>query len=64
MDQVLDIKELTMYLHCSESTVRKLVRTNAIPYYRVAKRIFFRKIFIDKWIADQCENKINIEVEA
>ena len=54
MEDVFDIKELAEYLHCSESTVRKLVRKKEIPSFRVAYRIFFKKSLIDLWINKQC----------
>ena len=57
-DNVLDVKQVAEYLHCSASTIRKLIRTNEIPYYRVAYRIFFNKQIIDNWIENQCRENI------
>lgn len=62
MDEVFDIKEVATYLHCSESTIRKLVRNNGIPFYRIARRIFFRKTFIDNWVMSQCRENIEQKV--
>ena len=53
-EKVFDIKELKQYLRCSESTIRKLIRNKAIPNYRIASRIFFKKRLIDAWIQNQC----------
>lgn len=50
---VFDVKEVAKYLNCSISTIRKLVTNNSIPYYRIGTRIFFRKLSIDTWIAQQ-----------
>lgn len=54
MEDVFNLQELTKYLHCSESTVRKLIRNNEIPSFRIASRIFFKKELIDMWIQKQC----------
>ena len=54
MGEVFDVKELTQYLRCSESTVRKLIRNREIPNFRIANRIFFKKALIDIWIQNQC----------
>ena len=60
MNEVFYIKELAEYLHCSESTIRKLVRNKVIPSFRIANRIFFRKNFIDMWINNQCTNNCEV----
>lgn len=60
MNEVFNIKELANYLHCSESTIRKLVRNKVIPSFRIANRIFFRKNFIDMWINNQCTNNCEL----
>ncbi len=60
MDEVFNIKELANYLHCSESTIRKLVRNKVIPSFRIANRIFFRKNFIDTWVNNQCTNSYEV----
>ena len=52
--ETMDVKEVAEYLHCSQSTIRKLLKKNAIPSFRVAYRIFFKKELIDLWIHNQC----------
>ncbi len=54
MEDVLDVKEVADYLHCSQSTIRKLLRKKEIPNFRVAYRIFFKKSLIDSWVNNQC----------
>ena len=54
IEEVFDVKELTKYLRCSESTVRKLIRQKEIPNFRVANRILFKRALIDAWIQNQC----------
>ncbi len=50
MEEVLNVKELTQYLRCSDSTVRKLIKNKEIPNFRTANRIYFKKALIDMWI--------------
>lgn len=54
MEDVFNVQELTEYLRCSQSTVRKLIRNNEILSFRIASRIFFKKALIDMWIQKQC----------
>lgn len=54
MNEVFTVKEVAEYLHCSQSTIRKLLKNNQIPSFRVAYRIFFEKSLIDLWIKNQC----------
>ncbi|WP_245585820.1 helix-turn-helix domain-containing protein [Paenibacillus pinihumi] len=45
---ILNIKEASAYLKISESTLRKMVSANEIPFFRQRGQIFFRQIDIDK----------------
>lgn len=56
--EVLTVKELAMYLRCSESKIRNLVRDNAIPNFRIGAKINFNKEAINNWIKLQ-EQKNN-----
>ena len=60
MDEVFDIKELTRYLRCSDSTVRKLIKNREIPNFRIANRIYFKKALIDIWIQNQCMKSVEV----
>lgn len=60
MEEVFDVKELTKYLRCSNSTVRKLVKKKEIPNFRIANRIFFKKELIDIWIQNQCMQSVEV----
>ena len=60
MDEVFDVKELTKYLRCSDSTVRKLIKNREIPNFRVANRIYFKKALIDIWIQNQCMKSVEV----
>ena len=52
--------ELTQYLHCSDSTVRKLIKNREIPNFRIANRIYFKKALIDMWIQNQCMRSVEV----
>lgn len=56
---VFNVPEVCNYLHTSQSSIRKLVRTNQIPHYRILSRIFFDKQMIDAWINNQQINNFN-----
>lgn len=60
MDEVFDVKELTRYLRCSDSTVRKLIKNKEIPNFRIANRIYFKKALIDIWIQNQCLKSVEV----
>ena len=60
MNEVFDVKELTRYLHCSDSTVRKLIKNKEIPNFRIANRIYFKKALIDMWIQNQCMRSVEV----
>ena len=60
MDEIFDVKELTRYLRCSDSTVRKLIKNREIPNFRIANRIYFKKALIDIWIQNQCMKSVEV----
>ena len=56
MSETFNIKELSGYLKCSTSELRKLIRNQSIPYYRIGNKIFFKRLSIENWISEQ-ENR-------
>lgn len=60
MEETFDVKELTRYLRCSDSTVRKLIKNREIPNFRIANRIYFKKALIDIWIQNQCLKSVEV----
>ena len=60
MEEVLNVKELTQYLRCSDSTVRKLIKNKEIPNFRIANRIYFKKALIDMWIQNQYMRSVEV----
>ena len=61
---IFNVPELCEYLHISQSSARKLIRTNSIPYYRVLSKIFFDKHAIDNWIEKQQDENSNQSLKA
>lgn len=60
MEETFDVKELTRYLRCSDSTVRKLIKNREIPNFRIANRIYFKKELIDIGIQNQCLKSVEV----
>lgn len=58
--EVLNVKELTKYLRCSDSTVRKLIKNKEIPNFKIANRFYFKKELIDIWIQNQCMKSMEV----
>jgi len=53
---VLNVKELAEYLHCSIMSIRRMIYNKEIPYFTIGNRYFFKKDSIDSYIAN-CEMK-------
>lgn len=51
--QIFSVKEVAQYLECSQSSIRSLVRDNAIPFFRIGVKLNFNKDAIDNWIHRQ-----------
>lgn len=49
-EKIMNIKEIAMFLNCSVSTIRNLIRERKIPHFRVGMKIYFRKSVILNWI--------------
>ncbi len=48
--EICNIKDLSSYLKISVSEIRKLVRQNKIPHFRVGNRIKFDINSINLWV--------------
>ena len=61
----LTIKELSEYIptNPSESTIRRMVRAQVIPYSRAGKRLLFQKSDIDNWLLNSKSKSVG-QVEA
>ena len=53
--RVLDSVEAAEYLGISYWLIRKLVRENKIPYYKIESKTIFTKEILDKYIQDSLE---------
>lgn len=51
-NNLLNIKDLSVYLNVSVSLLRKLVKRNQIPYNRLGVKLMFQKSEIDKWLKE------------
>lgn len=47
--EILNLKEVSCYLHCSISLLRKLIYENEISYLEY----YFKKEILDKWIVSK-----------
>ena len=54
--EIIDIKEVAKYLNVSVSSIRKLIRTDKLPFLMIGKKYAFDKEKINKWIESK-ENK-------
>lgn len=61
--ETYNIKELSKYLKCSVSELRKLVKNRDIPFFRVGKKIFFKHTSIEEWILRQENINTNKNLE-
>ncbi len=55
--EICNIKDLSSYLKISVSEIRKLVRQNKIPHFRVGNRIKFDINSINLWVENMEENQ-------
>ena len=49
-DILLTRRELMDYIRIKPSTLRKLMLRNEFPYFKLERRVLFRKDDIDKWL--------------
>ncbi|MCL6456981.1 MAG: helix-turn-helix domain-containing protein [Gorillibacterium sp.] len=47
---VFSLKEASAYLHISESTLRRMIETQEIPFFRLRGQLFFRQSDLDTHI--------------
>ena len=49
---IFNVKQVSKYLNVSESCIRKAIRENKIPHFRIMSKILFDKSKIDDFISD------------
>lgn len=52
-DTTMGVTEVADYIGCSTSMVRKLIHTKEIPFYKLGRKIVFKKSIIDLWISNK-----------
>jgi excisionase family DNA binding protein len=50
MEAIFSVPKAAKLIGLSERTVRELVYTNKIPFYRIGVRILFRESELEKWL--------------
>lgn len=49
---IFTLTELCEYIKLSKSSIRKLIKKQKIPFFKVLNKYFFDKKNIDKWLND------------
>ncbi len=60
----LKIKDIAEYLHVSEKTVYRWVRSGKIPNYKVNNQYRFKKAEIEKWVLQKHSKKNNVCIDS
>ena len=60
--EVMTIKEIATFLHCSQSNIRNMVKANEIPHFRLGYRIYFNKNTIETWLHNKEMQSLNNKV--
>ena len=50
MEQLLSVKELALYLKCTEQTIRRYVLAKKIPYRKIDRMVRFWPSEIQEWV--------------
>ena len=58
MEEYLTIEELCEYLKISKQTVYLMTSRDAIPFFKVGRRLRFRREAIDKWAKEKEKMKV------
>lgn len=65
VNELMDMKEVVLYLKISSSAIYKLTSSNRIPHYKNGKKVYFKKSEIDEWVfANRIKTMDEIEDEA
>lgn len=55
---LMTVSEVSRYLGCSVSTVRRLVGRSQIPHFRLGKLVRFRRTELDAWLVQHHEGQV------
>lgn len=53
--RLLSVSEAARYIGISERNLRGLIAERKIPFVRIRRRIVFRLVDLDRWIAEHVE---------
>jgi len=56
LDAVMTVEQVASYLHCSPTTIYRLLKKKAIPAFRLGSDWRFNRESIDQWRQRQEEN--------
>jgi excisionase family DNA binding protein len=63
VEQLLSVKELAIYLKCTEQTIRRYILAKKIPYHKIDRMVRFWPSEIKEWVnsgkAVEITGKIN-----
>lgn len=54
--EILNIKELSNWIHISNSKIRQLIYNNEIPVFKLGNRYFFKRDIIEQWLLNKHNN--------
>lgn len=57
--EVMTVNEIALFLHCSTSNIRNMVKANEIPHFRLGYRIYFNKETITQWLRNKEMQSLN-----
>lgn len=55
---LMTVSDVSAYLRCSASTVRRLVSRSEIPHFRLGKLVRFRRSELDAWLVRYHEGQL------
>jgi excisionase family DNA binding protein len=59
MENIMNMKELADYLHCSVMSVRRMIYEKKIQFFRIGNRYYFKLNYIESWINKQLMQNLN-----
>jgi|Deesub1362B_J571_1020462.scaffolds.fasta_scaffold00010_31 excisionase family DNA binding protein len=58
-DEILDYKRASEYLKIPKHTLEKWVSERRIPFYKVGKRVIFKRSVLDRWLNQHLKEPLN-----
>lgn len=51
--ELMTKEEAQEYLRCSHQTLHRLMTKYGLPYFKVARRVLFRRAAVDAWLEER-----------